>query len=85
MLADNCKKSDDNQIDGTPSVTVKDIDGNFYHTVTIDTQVWMAKNMQTTKYRDGIPIPNVFCDTHGETYPPARTAIMVGESLKRKP
>ncbi|TVR70958.1 MAG: hypothetical protein EA408_09840, partial [Marinilabiliales bacterium] len=36
---------------------VADIDGNFYPTVIIGDQEWMAENLRVTQYRTGEPIP----------------------------
>lgn len=53
LLISGCNKEEN-----TPE-KVTDIDGNVYTTVTIGTQVWMVENLKTTKYNNGIPIPNV--------------------------
>jgi len=39
--------------------TVTDIDGNLYHTISINSQIWMVENLKATHYRNGEPIPNV--------------------------
>lgn len=38
---------------------VNDIDGNRYRTIKIGNQCWMLENLRTTRYSDGIVIPEI--------------------------
>jgi uncharacterized protein (TIGR02145 family) len=37
--------------------TMTDQDGNCYRTIQIGKQVWMAENLRTSRFRNGVPIP----------------------------
>lgn len=43
-----------------------DGDGNEYDTVVVGTQVWLAENLKTSKYRDGRPIQLITDNTQWE-------------------
>jgi uncharacterized protein (TIGR02145 family) len=45
--------------DITFSTALADVDGNTYNTVIIGSQVWMAENLATTKYKNNSGIPNI--------------------------
>lgn len=53
-------------IGGTGSVT--DIDGNVYPTIIIGGVEWMASNLKTTKYNNGVPISNLTSATNWSQY-----------------
>lgn len=57
ILLQACKDDDETV---TPiDETIKDADGNVYHTIKIGTQTWMLENLKATKYRDGSAILNI--------------------------
>ena len=60
VLISSCAEKGDNYAIFYPSDdSVKDIDGNVYHTVYVMGQTWMVENLKTTHYRNGDTIQNV--------------------------
>jgi uncharacterized protein (TIGR02145 family) len=49
--------------------SVSDIDGNNYATITIGNQVWMAENLRTSKYNNGVVITNIPSQYSSSTLP----------------
>jgi uncharacterized protein (TIGR02145 family) len=53
-LVTSCS-DDDNKSQGEP-ITVTDVDGNVYNTITLGNQTWMLENLKVTTFNDGTPI-----------------------------
>ena len=54
IFTSSCKKDSNDVTPGPgPGVTVTDYDGNVYHTVNIQGQIWMVENLKSTHYNDG--------------------------------
>jgi len=51
-----------NNLYGEVALRLRDIDGNYYNTIKIGTQVWMADNLRTTKYNNNTDISLVTND-----------------------
>ena len=51
-----------------PTLTVQDIDGNIYETITIGEQVWMAENLNVSKWENGIENPYWIQSSSGKLY-----------------
>ena len=51
-----------------PALTVQDIDGNIYETITIGEQVWMAENLNVSKWENGMENPYWIQSISGKLY-----------------
>jgi len=58
-----CKKEEDLVIPlFTPAGTVTDIDSNTYNAIQIGSQIWMAENLKTTRFRNGAKLIDANAD-----------------------
>lgn len=64
FFTNSCEKEEQPDLQDTLKVyqTMTDQEGNIYKTIQIGTQVWMAENLRTARYRDGSMIPIIYND-----------------------
>lgn len=65
--------------------TVTDIDNNTYSTIQIGNQTWMAENLKTTKYNDGVEIPNITLSSEWTTLTNGAWCYYNNDSTKNNP
>jgi uncharacterized protein (TIGR02145 family) len=61
-----------------------DVEGNNYKTIAIGSQIWMAENLRTTKYRNGDSIPTVTGNTNWKNLTKAACCTYENTSDKDK-
>jgi len=59
MVTISCSKKANSDQTPTSETTVTDIEGNVYPTISICNKIWMAKNLNVSKYKNGELIPQV--------------------------
>ncbi len=67
LMSFGCSE-DDNNTNEEAILTVTDVDGNIYNTLTIGNQTWMLENLKTTKFNDGTPITEYTFATNGNNW-----------------
>lgn len=65
--------------------TVSDVDGNSYETIGIGSQIWMAENLKTSKFNDGVAIENVTTDAAWASLTNPAYCIYNNDALNNKP
>ena len=63
----------------TNSTPITDIDGNTYPTIKLGNQFWMAENLKTSRYRNGVIIPTGLSNSEWGSTSEGATAIYNNE------
>lgn len=67
------------------SGTVKDVDGNLYHIISIDTQDWMVENLKVIHFNDSTPIQNATSTNWANIQVPAYCWYQNDEAAHKDP